>query len=467
MQGRWPRILAPLLLLASCGGEEPPRLVLLASVDTLRADRLGAYGSRRGLTPNLDALAAESLVFDAAYAPSSHTLPSVAALLSGRYPEELGIWGNGSLLPAGTPTLAGAFRAAGFRTAAVVSNWVVRRQSGLDAGFEHYDDRLPQLEAARSMPERVAADTTDAALAALDACLPDAAARCFLWVHYQDPHGPYTPPAGARERHLARELAAPDGERRLRILRSNFGRGGIPHYQAVDGETRVGFYRAGYDAEVATLDTELGRLLDGLRARDLRAAAVVVFTADHGESLGEDDYWFGHGELLSEPLVRVPLFLRVPGEPPRRRADLASLVDLLPTLARRWLGAPADPELPGRDLLERGAEGAASTPYLSALRGAKRPLLGLVEGELKYLAEWSADRWHGRLVRRDDESADLGAAAPHVGARLREKLMRLHERYHRVDAESLQASVDERQLEALGYAEPSDERGGGEPAQER
>jgi arylsulfatase len=458
MAGRWPGILAPLLLAASCGGGAPPRLVLLLSVDTLRADRLGAYGSERGLTPRLDALAAESLVFDAAYAPTSHTLPSVAALLSGRYPEELGVWSNASRLPAGTPTLAGAFREAGFRTAAVVSNWVVRRQSGLDAGFEHYDDRLPQLEAARAMPERLAADTSDAALAALDACLPDAAARCFLWVHYQDPHGPYTPPAGARERHLARELAVPDGARRLPILASNFGLGGIPHYQALDGETRVAFYRAGYDAEVEALDAELGRLLDGLRERGLGPSAVVVFTADHGESLGEDDYWFGHGELLSEPLVRVPLFLRVPGEAPRRRGDLVSLVDLLPTLTRRCLGAPADPALPGRALLEPGAEGAASSPYLSALRGADVRRLGLVEGELKYLAEWDGERQRARLVRRGDESVDLTAAAPHVSARLREKLLRLHERYHRVEAESLQSLVDERQLEALGYAEPSQAR---------
>jgi len=449
---------AALLLLASCSACEPGpshRLLLLISVDTLRADRLGAYGSDRELTPRIDALARESQVFDAAYAPTSHTLPSVNAILTGRYPEELGIWSNESVLHEGVPTLATAFREAGWHTAAVVSNWVLRRASGLSSGFEHYDDTMPELEATRPMPERLASDTTAAALDALEACLPDPRARCFLWVHYQDPHGPYTPPAETRARWLARERAAPDGRRQLEPLPGPFGVGGIPSYQFFEGEREVAFYRAGYNAEVAHLDQEIGHLLDALVERKLAEQAVVVLTADHGESLGEDDYWFSHGEFLSDPLVRVPLLIRLPGARPRSRADIASLVDLHPTLTALLLQTPPAPEQPGRPLLEPGAEQQASTPYLAVLRGSKVPRFGVVHGEFKYLVTLRDGVWDGRLLRRDREEVDLSAPAPHVAAEMRERLEGLMRRYRRVSEESLaEAPADREKLEALGYAEP-------------
>lgn len=456
MRRRGP-ILALLGLLASCGGDEPaPRLLLLVSVDTLRADRLGAYGSDRDLTPRLDALARESQVFRAAYAPTSHTLPSVAALLTGHYPEQLGIWSNESVLMPGVDTTARGFRAAGWNTAAVVSNWVLRRETGLDAGFQHFDDSLPQLETTRPMPERLAPDTTDAALRALDACLPGPDARCFLWVHYQDPHGPYTPPPALRERALPRELAEPDASRELPVLDGPFGPGGLPEYQFLDGRRDVAFYRAGYAGEIAHLDAELGRLLDGLRERRLLERSVVAFTADHGEALGEDDYWFSHGELLTDPQVRVPLLLRVPGLPPAVRDDLVSLVDLRATLDRLVLGAAPDPARPGRDLLAEGAERGTSTPYLAALRGADQARFGVVEDEFKYVVQLRDGVWDGRLTRRGREDVDLTAPAPQEAARLRALLEGLMERYRRVDVESRRelSAADREKLRALGYLEP-------------
>src|SRR5262245_33163745 len=270
--GPMPRVRAPILAalcLAGCGGEPAPRLFLLVSVDTLRADRLGAYGSDRGLTPRIDALARESELFRAAYAPASHTLPSIAALWTGRLPQEVGVVDNLSRLAPGAPTLAAELAERGFATAAVVSNWVLRRSSGLDAGFAVYDDELPHRESAREVPERSAGATTDAALQLVEQCAAEPARRCLVWAHYQDPHGPYTPPAGGRELHLARERAESDGRRLLPLLSGPFGAGGIPSYQALGDEREVAFYRAGYDAEIAYLDTEVGRLLDGLRERGL------------------------------------------------------------------------------------------------------------------------------------------------------------------------------------------------------
>ena len=450
--------LALLLLLASCSAPEPSpsyRLLLLISVDTLRADRLGAYGGDRELTPRIDALARQSQVFDGAYAPTSHTVPSVNAILTGRYPEELGIWSNGAVLPEGVPTLATTFREAGWHTAAVVSNWLLRHTSGLSSGFAYYDERMPELEATRPMPERLGNDTTAAALDALDACLPDPGARCLLWVHYQDPHGPYTPPAGTRTRWLEHERAAPDGRRQLEPLPGPFGVGGIPSYQLIEGEREVAFYRAGYDAEVGYLDQAIGHLLDALVERELLEQAVVVLTADHGESLGEDDYWFSHGEFLSDPLVRVPLLIRIPGAPPRSRKDIASLVDLYPTLTALLLQTPPGPEQPGRALLEPGAEQQASTPYLAALRASKVPRFGIVHGEFKYLVTLREGVWDGRLLSRDREDVDLTAPAPHVAAEMRERLEQLMRRYQRVKEESLaEAPMDREKLEALGYVEP-------------
>jgi arylsulfatase A-like enzyme len=336
----------------------------------------------------------------------------------------------------------------------VVSNWVVRGATGLNAGFHRYDDSLPQREAGRAVPERIAADTTDAALAELDACLPNAAARCFLWVHYQDPHGPYTPPGDWRARYLERERAERDGTRELPALPGPFGSGGIPSYQLLGGVTEVAFYRAGYDAEVAYLDEEVGRLLEGIAARGLRDAALVVFTADHGESLGEDDYWFSHGERLSDPLVRVPLLLRAPGAGSGPRPDLVALVDVFPTLTQAVLGSTPEPDRAGRALLAEGGEAGSSVPYLAVLLGSQVHRFGVVDGEFKYLAELRGDAWNGRLLKRDDESVDLTAPAPHVAAAMRSKLEQLHQRYHRVARESrAELSPEDREkLEALGYA---------------
>jgi len=464
MTGRRGLILARLRTVAAsaaalaigCGPGTPEvQLVLLLSVDTLRADRLGAHGSLLGLTPHLDALGAESTVFEAAYAPTAQTLPSVAALLTGRYPQVFGMTGNLSPLPGDAQTLARRFRAAGWSTAAVVSNWVLRREMGLDVGFDHFDDTLPQLEAARPMPERRGPDTTRAAIAALDLCLPERGERCLLWVHYQDPHGPYTPPAALRAERLAIERARPDAQRELPVLGRSFGTGGIPDYQFLEGRRDVAFYRAGYDAEVMHLDREIGKLLEAIRERGLWDRTLIVFTADHGESLGEDDVWFGHGEQLSEAQLRVPLWIRTPHSPPGRRADVATLVDVAPTLASLLLGTPPEQDVPGRDLLAPDASRRSSTVYLATLQGSKVIRIGVIEGDFKYRAELQDESsWDGRLTRRGADDVDLTAPAPQEAGRLRAQLEDLLKRYRvpPVDRAQLDAE-DRRHLRALGYLE--------------
>jgi arylsulfatase len=390
----------------ACSGDgepAPDRLVLLISVDTLRADRVGAFGSDRGLTPNLDELAAEGVRFVSTYAPTAFTLPSVTTLLTGRYPRETGVVRNDCVVPADVPSLSSVLASQGFRTGAVVSNYVLRRITGLDQPFDEYDDEYTASEVNRDVLERPAADTTDAALVMLDG-LRRRGGDVFLWVHYQDPHGPYTPPEELRDRAYLTEKERPGGSLRLPIGPGNGGQGRIPKYQAVEGRRDVAFYMAGYDGEVAHLDAEVGRLLDGLAERELLEDAVIAFTADHGEALGEQDYWFAHGELLSDDLLRVPLVLRVPGRAPTERTDAAGLVDVLPTLLG-VLDVPAPRELRGRDLLAPGAETEDSTLFLATLGGGTTPRFGLVQDGHRFVLTRQGEGWSPRLTALGSDQA--------------------------------------------------------------
>jgi arylsulfatase len=418
------RAAAALLLalgLGGCGAPEPPRHLVLISVDTLRADHLGCYGSPRGLSPAIDALASRSQRFTRAYAPAPITLPSLAALLTGRYPDELGVRSNLAVLPEDVPTLATRLRREGWRTGAVVSNFVLRERTRLDAGFERYDAQLPEVEARRGTPERTAAPTTDAALAMLRELLAGPEARVFLWVHYQDPHGPYTPPEALRAAELGRERLAPDGRRELRVSTRWRGQGAIPSYQYLPPHREAAYYRAGYAGEVRHLDREVGRLLEGLDAQGVLAHSVVVFTADHGESLGEDDYWFAHGERLSDASVRVPLLIFVPGLRGATHARSASLVDVLPTLAARFGFALAG-DLRGVDLLARDGGEDERAVFFRTLAGASRARSGVVQAGYKLIRSPGAAGIEEQLFRLPDESVDLAGDAPERARALAQRL---------------------------------------------
>ena len=358
------RILLFLAMLTVSCGEPPRHNLVLITVDTLRADHLGAWGSLLEATPRLDALAETGVVFHHAYTPSPFTMGATASLLTGLHPFETAIYSNKSVLQPDIDSLATLLHAQGWRTAAVVSNFALRRGMGLFRGFDSYDDRMREKEAVRDVVERTAPKTTAAALRALDRLREAGGAPFFLWVHYQDPHGPYTPPEALRDRFLASARSAPDGRKQLPTA-AVAGSGGIPKYQKLAGENEVAFYRAGYAGEVKFMDRSVGELLDGLQERGLLDASVIAFTADHGESLGENDFWFAHGRLLTPALNHIPLILRRPGEVSAVREDVASLLDLLPTLVQA-VGGRAPEGLSGRDLLSPGAASSQSRVFLSA-----------------------------------------------------------------------------------------------------
>jgi arylsulfatase len=448
------------LIVALAGGacgdagadERGVEAVVLITCDTLRADRLGFYGHPGGTSPNLDGLAREALVFESAWATAPMTGPALSALMTGRMPAEYGLIGNQTHLASAATTLAERLSEAGIETAAVVSNWVIRRRpelpdAGLAQGFAHYDDHMTVPEKSRpNLMERTAPDTTDAALAWLDGRSRDG--PFFLWVHYQDPHGPYTPP----EDCLVSPAPPSDGERVLEKGATNTGLESLPRYQVVDDERRASVYRARYEAEIRFFDREVGRLIESLRARGLLERALLVFSADHGESLGEHGFYFSHGQNLHRELVQVPLLVRPPGgaEVPGRRRGPASHLDLFPTVLSAFGLAPGESR--GLDLL------AGELPPERVVGQALRDGWSVTGARHRLVVE-KGRRLLFDLERDPGEEHDLAPSQPELARELVER----HQAYARqVEAILLRPekpALDEQErkaLDDLGYGGDDD-----------
>lgn len=437
------------LAAAGCAQGERPD-VLLVVVDTLRADRLGSYGYPADASPQLDAFAAGGVLFERALAASTLTAPSHASLMTSRWVGEHAIGAsNGTTRLDGERTLAAEFSAAGYETAAFVSNFVIRRGTGLDAGFDLYDDELPDVEPNRPIyRERKAAETAERALA----WLAERGERpLFLFVHFQDPHGPYAAPPPFDERFP--ELLDED-EPALDVLPGQKGPGGIPAYQALPGEARPSAYKRRYAQEVAYFDAELGRLLAALRARGRPLVAAV--TSDHGESLGEAGYWFQHGHASTPDLGRIPLVLEAPGLAPGRRSELVHHVDLMPTLL----------ELAGLPLPE-AARGIALGPYLRG--GDPLPERTLFCDVGDDVSVYIGDRFYRRKRPRGPERTQSlagtfrwspGVPWQRVGddPELRRAVLRYEaDRRPERPQEGSLAPAEVERLRALGYLDPGEE----------
>jgi arylsulfatase A-like enzyme len=304
--------------------------VLLVTIDTLRADHVGAYGAEGVETPTLDGLAARGVLFERAMASVPLTLPSHASLMTGQYPPTHGVRHNAIFTLADeAETLAERFQARGFATGAVIGAAVLEGDFGIDQGFDHYDDSLPTERATSAgFYERPAAAVTDAALD----WLGQVDRPFFLWVHYYDPHASYSPPEPWKER----------------------------------------FAKRPYDGEVASVDHALGRLLGALDADGRLAETIVAVTSDHGEGLGE------HGEgshtyLIYESVLHVPMILAGPGLPAGRRvAPVAANTGLAATLLA-LTGTPALAKTDVGDLSplwsEAPSDSAAGWAYAESLAG--------------------------------------------------------------------------------------------------
>jgi len=303
----------------------PPN-VLLITVDTLRADRLGCYGYERARTPHTDRLANEGVRIEHAIAPTPLTLPSHTSILTGLDPPAHGVRGNGAFrVPDGAETLAERLKAEGYQTQAFVSADVLHRRFNLDQGFDGYDDDLSNEaeETSTRMLQRSGQRTMDRVLQWLDERTASASpSPFFLWVHLFDPHSPYEPPEAD-----AKLSATP------------------------------------YDGEIASVDRQIGRLVEALEPNGILDNTIVVFTSDHGESLGEHRE-ATHAMFIYESTQRVPLLFRYPRKLPGGTVHRgpARSVDIMPTILS--LAGKKPGETQGADLSGAFAGGTPSAPVV-------------------------------------------------------------------------------------------------------
>ena len=396
----------------------PPN-VLLVTIDTLRADRLGSYGYAAANTPVLDRLAGSGARFADATSQAPLTYPAHVAIVTGRYPAVFGVRLNGmNPLPDGASTIAEQVSAAGFRTAAVVGSVVLERGLGLDQGFGHYDDRIairPAPTVAIADLHRPASAVTDAALGWLKNDGASAGAPWFLWTHYFDPHLPYEPPA--------------------RYASSSPGRP--------------------YDGEVAYVDAELGRLLAAVDP----ARTLIVITADHGEALG-DHGEPDHGFFLYDSTLRVPLIFTGTARngriSPRVIQEQVRAVDIAPTIAD-LLGIPAAPSDGAslRPLLEGAARRdvpvSLAESWYPRLHFGWSELMSARVGEWKYIAAPKPELYDLRTDPAEQKNL-IGERAA-VAARLAAEVERLKTtRASRAPAVVVRPdSAAMERLQALGY----------------
>ncbi len=422
---RW---LAPWLLLVLACGEvrvdpaaaparpappaDAPDLVLI-TVDTLRADHVGAYGAQLGATPAIDRLAGEGTLFERVFTPAPLTLPAHASMLTGLEPPRHGVRHNAVFQLGGEArTLAEALQEGGWTTGAVVGAFVLASQFGLRQGFDHYDDHFGEQRSGGSgFQERRAADVTDRALR----WIAETDRPFFLWVHYYDPHADYRPPAPWAAR----------------------------------------FAEAPYAGEIAYTDAEIGRLLETLRARGRWDRTVVALTSDHGEGLGEHGE-STHGYFLYDSVLRVPLLLRGPGVAAGARRDRpVSTTALAATLAGLAEAPPLHAAAAASLLAEAGSPPSplyAETlaPELdfgwAPLSAARGEGFAYIHGPRPELYDVRSDPRQARDLLAGKPSAEAGAARERLARRIEAVQAKAIPRARvELDAETAQ------RIQALGY----------------
>ncbi len=396
------------------------RPLLLVTFDTTRADHLSPWGADPALTPNLQQLADNGIVFDHAYSVAPITLPAHTSILTGQYPFEHGVRNNGlQYVPQDVTTLAEHLGREGFRTGAFVSAAVLDGRYDLDQGFEVYDDDLStgRDRTPRAVADRPAEAVVDSAHAWLDTLEEDE--NFFLWVHFYDPHAPYSPPAPYRDQYRERL----------------------------------------YDGEIAYMDAQMGRLFRHpmLDIGNPKTGALTMVIGDHGESLGE------HGErthalLAYDSTLHVPWIMRVPGGPAGVRvADPVSQVDLMPTVLD-LLEVRSETAVSGRSLapLIEGASAVNppayySETYLPYYTYGWAKLRALRRGSWKYIDAPKPELYNLRKDPR--ELTNVHASQPGKAHDLKRDLDALLSQVEDPEAEAtivLDSEAAE-QLRSLGY----------------
>jgi len=397
--------IATLLALASpaCGPgsglpHAPPEApnVLLITIDTLRADRLGAYGYPRPTTPALDRLAIRSVVFERATASAPWTLPALASALTSESVSTHGCWSFGSVLDESFVTLGEHLLAAGYDTACVTSHLFTTTRHGLQQGVVHSDDSFayPEVDPSQNVTSQV---ISDKGIRFLDQkrASPDGG-PWFLWLHYFDPHEEYMPHPG-----LSEAFVTPGERTPAQVL----------------GDL--------YDGEIRYTDQHIERVLQSLEENGFAGNTVVCVLSDHGEEFFEHGGQ-GHGHSLYQELLHVPLIVHVPELSARRVPQVVRQIDLLPTLLE-LVGLPVPGGLAGRSLVPLLKGGALDeAPALSEVDHGLYSLEALQLGRFKLIHERKLDRYALYDLELDPgEQQDVGEEHPEQRMALRDQLERL------------------------------------------
>jgi arylsulfatase A-like enzyme len=397
-------------------GPSTPNVVVLL-VDTLRADRLGCYGAHPSPSPTLDRVAADGLLFVDAVSQSSWTMPSVASLMTGLHPHSHGILGGRAggdedapndheLLADPIVTWAEEAAQAGVTTVGISANPLVSRATNMTQGFETFVE-LPW--SAKGMNWATATAVNRTFLRWLER---NRSYRFVAYLHYMEPHDPYTPPV-TWSRELPADIAPALARGWIRDTANQINW----HGGALLPADQIAYLRRLYDGEIHAWDTALSELLAALAELGVRDHTVLVITADHGEEFQEHGH-LAHGGHLYEESIHVPLVIAGPGIAPGRRSEQVQGIDLFPTLAG-IVGIPTAPGLAGHDLLAQPIARPAiiETGRGIAPDGSPMPLVAVRDGGWKLIQAPALGRAELYDVRRDPGEHDDRHGAEE-GARL-------------------------------------------------
>ncbi|MBN1356706.1 sulfatase [bacterium] len=424
-------------ILSAVNASGKPNIVIVTA-DTLRADHLSCYGYPHDISPSIDELARKGTLFEDAVTVIGKTCPAFVSLFTSRFPPETGARRNGIRMRQDMATLAEILKREGYRTGAIVSNWTLRdKLCGLKRGFDYYDESFTRHRHTLMRKEKPAEIVTRNAVEILGRLSSD---DFFLWVHYSDPHSPYR-------------------------FHSDFLLPGFSPFEKSSGWER----RRNYASEVHYMDHWIGVFLEKLTRTNGLDDTFVFFLSDHGESLGEHHYW-GHGQNVFQPTLRIPLIVSGPGWAEGKRTTYPiSIIDVMPTILK-VLGISIPTTLQGRPLQWiRDGEVAASRPrYAFSNRGVvlvkhapeksnEDPLsMCMISDGIKLIYDFRTDAhiWFNLSTDPGEMHARIPASDPEI-LRMQKALicwyMALPKYSGGSDAEF--SDDDIRQLQSLGYIE--------------
>jgi len=397
--------------------------LLVITLDTMRADRIGAYGYSAARTPNLDDLAKNGIMFTDCYSPVPLTLPAHCSLFTGRYPLGHRVRDNGTFfLGEAETTLAETMIRAGYDTYAVIASFVLMAKFGLNQGFSVYDDSLNADELLRNFYSEIPAD---AVYAKFHQWFENRGKKKFFaWVHFYDPHLPYDPPEEFR------------------------GSGDSPMDL--------------YDGEVAFTDFHVGKILEDLAGENVLDDTLIVVVGDHGEAFGEHGE-YGHSVFCYEENLKIPLIFSNPRLFPKGSVveDRVCLIDIMPTLLEIF-GLDSVPSLHGQSLsrMIAGKKERADRPYyIESMYGKESlgwaPLAGIIDGPYKYISLPEPELYD--LENDIGERINLVSAKTGIVRAMDEKLKKIMLEYavSGGNARRELTTEDRRRLESLGYISSS------------